>query len=673
MFKENKTFIILIVFLLNGLIACSQNDEGESLLSPEKKHVDQTRLINKILSQHHYRQSLLDDSLSVKVFNNYFDALDPNKYYFTKSDIQYFNKYRDKLDDFIAKGETDVAFQIFRLYKQKVLSRLDSIFVNIERGFDFTLDEYYDADFDTRDWVSTNEELNDRWRKAIKLQYLNIKLSNKEDDGIKDVLTSRYQRLKKNLEQFKSEDVYQLFMNSYTSVYDPHTSYFSPMSSENFKINMSLSLEGIGARLSQTIDFTVINEVLPGGPAYKSERLKKDDKIIGVAQGDDGLFDDVIGWRLDEVVQKIRGPKGSIVKLLILDKKNEESGIPDTVRLIRDKIKLEEQSAKADIIPISKGKREFKVGLIDIPSFYLDFEGARRNLPDYKSTTRDVKKLIDSLKNEGVNGLLIDLRFNGGGSLQEAIDLTGLFITTGPVVQVKNADGTIEVKRDNDPKVYFDGPMMVLVNRYSASASEIFSAAIQDYERGVVVGENTYGKGSVQQLIALDRYIASEDEAGQLKLTLAKFYRINGSSTQNIGVKPNIEFPTPYEAIEIGESAQPYALPWDNIPSSNFHKTKMVSSKTIEKLGDEFKKDLSNDKEMITFVDNIKEARLNKNDKKVSLNYKVRLEEKEKQEEEEVLSQTDGKQTSDFKEKTKGDLFLKESIMLFSDYFEMKK
>lgn len=566
-------------------------------LKPKPEHGNETFVIVNLLNRYHYRKATLNDSLSSVIFNNYFESLDPNKSYFLKSDLDYFEKYRFSLDNHLPEGNLDFGYQLFSIYRERALARINKIYKMLEKEPDFSAKEYLETDREKLPWVNSYTELDKRWEKIIKNQAMSYKLAGKEWKEIADLLKKRYQRVEKAFYQYNSEDVYQAYMNAFTSAYDPHTDYFSPIAKENFQIDMSLSLEGIGARLTQQLDYTKVAEIIPGGPAYKSKLLQKDDKIIGVAQGDKGEFVDVIGWRLDEVVQKIRGTKGTVVRLQVLKHNKDINALPDTIRLVRDKIKLEQSAAKAEVIPVNEGKETYKLGVITIPSFYISFEDKNKGVKDYKSTTRDVRHLIDSVKKIGVDGLLVDLRYNGGGPLQEAIELTGLFIPKGPVVQVKNTDSSLDVMEDDDNgKVFYDGPLAVLTNRYSASASEIFSGAIQDYERGIIVGENTFGKGTVQNLIDIGRYMRESDtELGQLKLTLAKFYRVTGSSTQRIGVVPDVAFPSPYDGEIFGEASRPNALPWDEISSSSFIKTHQVSPKTISKLNEIYLKHLSED------------------------------------------------------------------------------
>lgn len=660
--------------------ALSEMVDGDSLviLEPKPEHGSETFVIVNLLNRYHYRKTELNDSLSSTVFDNYIDALDPSKSYFLKSDLAYFKKYRYALDENLPEGDLTFGYQLFSIYRERSLARMDYIFEYLEKEPDFTLEQYFETDRENIPWATTHEELDEVWDKIIKNQALSYKLAGKEWPDIKDALTKRYKRMQKALYQYNSEDVYQSYMNALTGAYDPHTDYFSPIAKENFQIDMSLSLEGIGAQLTQQLDYTKVADIIPGGPAYKSKGLQKDDKIIGVAQGDDGEFVDVIGWRLDEVVQKIRGPKGSIVRLQVIKQSKDISSLPDTLRLIRDKIKLEKSAAKAEIIPIEEGRESYNLGVVTIPSFYINFDDMNKGVKDYKSTTRDVKHLIDSLKTRGIDGLMIDLRYNGGGSLQEAIELTGLFIPQGPVVQVRNTDKSVEVMEDEDKKVYYSGPLAVLTNRYSASASEIFSGAIQDYQRGLIVGENSFGKGTVQNLIDIGRYMRESDvEMGQLKMTLAKFYRVTGSSTQLIGVAPDIAFPSPYEDETFGESGRPNALPWDEIESANFQKTDQISAKMITKLQKLYENHLEDDEDMKELVKNIDEAKKLRSETAISLNYEKRkaMQQGEEAVEDDLSTSLDSseiKADEEIEKKLSDDPYLKEGLRLLAELSKSK-
>ena len=446
----------------------------------------------------------------------------------------------------------------------------------------------YETDRDKSQWAETTNELNDVWRKIIKSQSLSLKLAGKKQPEITETLKNRYDRFIKFFTQFNSEDVFGIYMNAITESYDPHTTYFSPKQSDLFKQQMSLSLEGIGAQLQQDNDYTKVVRILPGGDAEKTGKVKVNDFIIGVAQGADGEMVDVVGWRLDDVVKLIKGPKGTTVRLSILPAKTGVNGPSVEVTLVRDKIKLEDQAAKKETINYNSNGKELKLGVITLPGFYMDFEAYQNGDPNYRSTTRDVKKLVGELKSEGVDGIVMDLRNNGGGSLPEAVDLTGLFIKEGPVVQVRNSVGKVEILPDDDKEVFYNGPLVVLTNRFSASASEIFAGAIQDYQRGVIVGETTFGKGTVQVMLELSRFINDKEPVGDLKITYQKFYRVTGSSTQHKGVSPDIDLPSAYDANHYGESASPSALPWDVISPTSFQKSNQVNKATIDALNADY-------------------------------------------------------------------------------------
>lgn len=675
-------FAILASFgVSTGLSSHTTTFEADTLriLEPKPEHASEAYVITNLLKRYHYRKLSLSDSISSVIFDNYFESLDPNKAYFFKSDLKQFEHLRYDLDDQIPAGDLDFAYNAFELYRERALDRIDYIFGLLETEFDFTKKESYEFDREEAQWPATEEERDEIWRKIIKNQALTYKLSGNEWGKIVESLTKRYQRIQKAIYQYNSEDVFQSYMNAYTNSYDPHTDYFSPPDAENFQIEMGLSLEGIGARLMQNLDYTQVADIIPGGPAYKSKKILKDDRIIGVAQGDEGEFIDVIGWRLDDVVAKIRGPKGSVVRLQILKASEGVSAMPDTIRLVRDKIKLESQAAKSELIPITEGNTTYNLGVITVPSFYLNFDDLNAGLKDYRSTTRDVKKLIEELKGQGMDGLLIDLRYNGGGSLQEAIEMTGLFIPDGPVVQVRNTDQSVEKYQDKDGgNVYYDGPLAVLVNRGSASASEIFSGAIQDYKRGVIIGESTFGKGTVQNIIDLDKYIRDPNmKLGQLKMTLAKFYRVTGSSNQRIGIAPDVQFPSVYDTEDFGEASRPNALPWDEIENAKFKATDNIDEKLLDRLNVLYRSHLNEDPDLKKLVKEIEEAKLARNESSISLN----LEERKKRAEADDDRSTDLSTTVDQNEvtaldetnqKLKDDPYLKEGLKLLAEITKRK-
>ncbi len=554
--------------LLVGGVHATVPDAKFTELEPLPVHSNTTRNIVDALASRHYVSTLLDDELSSQIFDNYIDDLDPSKSYFLASDIKNFERLRFDMDNSLRRGNVEPAFEIFNVYHRRVVDRFEQIIAKLEAGidYDFTLDESLVLDREDAPFAQTKEELDDLWRKRIKNAVLNLKLADKDMAATQELLIKRYKnRLARTL-QTNSEDVYQLYMNSFTKTYDPHTQYFSPRTSENFNINMSLKLQGIGAVLQREDEYTKVVSLVPAGPAQKSKLIFPEDKIVAVGQGD-GEMVDVIGWRLDEVVQLIRGEKDTVVRLDIIPAADPDN--TKTIALTRNTVKLEEQSAKSDIIEVEQFGAVHKIGVIDIPTFYIDFQALQAGEKNYRSTTRDVQKLLVELMQAGVEGVVIDLRDNGGGSLQEAKTLTGLFIDRGPTVQIRSKSNRVDILNDRDIRTIYDGPLAVLVNRLSASASEIFAGAIQDYERGVILGNQTFGKGTVQSLLPLNR--------GQLKLTQAKFYRISGESTQHKGIVPDIEFPNDFDPEAIGESSLDAPLPWDKIKATGYRTKRSIA------------------------------------------------------------------------------------------------
>ncbi len=646
-------------------------------ISPDAKHTLESQLVTTVLTRYHYNRVPLNDSLSALIFNKFINQLDGGKNYFLKSDIDEFSKYKFDLDDFLANSNINFFFDVFNVYLKRVSQRMDYINKLLEKEFDYSTDEYFIIKRDSVDWPKDENEMNDDWRKRIKNDALLYKLNGKDWDFIKSTIQKRYKNITKYLFQYNSEDVFQLAMNAFAETIDPHTNYFSPITSDNFKIDMSLSLEGIGARLQVEDDFTKIVEVIPGGPADKSKQLKADDKIIGVAQGEDGEFEDVIGWRVNDVVKLIRGEKGTVVRLLVIPAGSDLNAKPKEVKLVRDKVKLEDQAAKSNLLEIENNGQKFKIGVINIPKFYSDFE-AQRNGEEGKSTTKDVRRLISELETKKIDGLIIDLRNDGGGSLTEAVELTGLFIKEGPVVQVRNSSNNIEINKDPDPSIVYSGPLAVMVNRFSASASEIFAAAIQDYGRGIIIGENTYGKGTVQNLIDLNMFTNRKNmRLGQVKLTVAKFYRINGKTTQKLGVKPDIELPSYFTAEEFGESSEPSALPYDEINKLNYEKYSDIQ-KFIPELIKRHNDRTLNDPDFQYLIEQIKEYRESRNQKMVSLNEEVRRKQKEADEERKFQRENELRKKKGLKLLDKGeipedkldntDYILNESAKILSDY-----
>jgi carboxyl-terminal processing protease len=542
-------------------------------LEPNERHRRVARLVAEVMERQHYRQASLDDKLSSQVFERYLESLDGNRSYLLASDVAEFEKYRYEMDDVIHSARLEPAFWMFGRLQQRNRERIAHAISLLDKEPDFSLEEDFRFDREHEAWPASVAELDELWRKRVKNDVLSLELAGKTWPEAQDVLRKRYERLLKRVDQVSADDVFETFMNAYSHVYDPHSNYLSPRNSEEYNIAMSLSYEGIGASLQLIDDYVTIVNILPGGPAALSGEVKANDRITAVGQGDAGTLTDVVGWRLDDVVQLIRGPVSTVVRLQVLPA-GATPGSPERIVVFtRNKVTLEAQAAKKEVRSIRRGDQELSIGVIDVPSFYQDYQARSAGEADYRSTTRDVRRLIGELKAEGVDALVMDLRNNGGGHLSEATSLVGLFIERGPVVQLRETGGRIEVLDDPEPGAAWDGPLVVLVNRASASASEIFAGAIQDYGRGLVVGQQTYGKGSVQNLYPLDRYaLGPKSGFGQLTVTIGKYYRVTGDSTQHRGVTPDIELPSLISTEDVGESTRDSALPWDRIRPATFER-----------------------------------------------------------------------------------------------------
>jgi len=627
----------------------TSKEEPLPILTPETQHATASKRIAARFTRGHYKKVKISDSLSQEVFNRYIKQLDFSRNIFLSTDIADFQKHSLEFDDVFARGKLSTAYDIYNLNMQRRLERyqyalslLDSEVVGNNSAdesqaspFDFSKDEFYDYDREDAAWSTSTAELDELWRIKVKSDVLNLLLAGKEWPKAKEVLTKRYKYAVKRIKQSESEDVFQLVMNSFARVVEPHTSYLSPRNAERFQMEMNLSLEGIGAVLRAEEDYTVIQSVVSGGPADSSKALKPKDRIVGVAQADKD-FEDVIGWRLDDVVDKIKGPKGTTVRLQILSGESDDISEIKEVTIVRDKIKLENKAAKSEVYyedtgiiksednteesvnasPAVQKTEGKKLGIITIPSFY-------------NNLSRDVKKEIAKLKEQEVEGIIVDLRGNGGGSLPEATLLTGLFIDKGPVVQIRNGANRVDVHRDKDGISHYDGPLTVMVDRYSASASEIFAAAIQDYGRGVIVGEHTFGKGTVQQHRGLGRvYDLYENPLGSIQYTIAKFYRINGGSTQHRGVLPDIAFPTAVDPDDWGESKEENALPWDQIDRAKYSKLSDVKS-DVTYLTSLYQQRIKENSEFNYLLADIETYKAEKDDKTISLNLETRKSKRE--------------------------------------------
>ncbi|GGY38327.1 carboxy terminal-processing peptidase [Pseudoduganella albidiflava] len=600
-------------------------------LKPAAQQTQAALWASRVLSRYHYKATPLDDAMSEKIYDRYFKSLDAEKLFFVQADLDKYAGAKGKLDDAIVGENLQMPFDIYNLYQQRFNERIAYARELLKTKPDFTLDESYQYDREKAEWPKSEADVKDLWRKRVKNDWLRLKLAGKDDKAIRDTLDKRYENYLSRSRKLNGEDVFQIFMNAYAMSIEPHTNYLGPRASDNFDIQMRLSLEGIGAVLQTRDEYTVIREIVTGSPAGMSGKLKVGDKIVGVAQGETGAVTDVLGWRIDDVVQQIRGPKDSKVRLQVLPGDAGPDAKPVMISLVRKKISMEEQSAKKTIMEVKDGAVKRRIGVISLPTFYQDFEARRRGDKDYKSATRDVARLLAELKKDKVDNVLIDLRNNGGGSLTEAVELTGLFIDKGPVVQQRSAEGRVEVENDTLPGLAWDGPIGVLINRGSASASEIFAAAVQDYGRGIVIGEPSFGKGTVQTLISLDRFAQDKQRLGELKMTVAQFFRINGGTTQLRGVTPDIKLPQLTDAENFGESSYDNALPYTVIKPAVYIPAGEVKD-IVPLLAKKHEARVAKDKDFQFLVEDVNYVKQQRKDNLISLNEKERRKERDEQE-----------------------------------------
>ena len=599
-FFQKKTLVLSLILIavylpspgkseVNNLSNTKDNNlyaDEFSALSPEIRHEAIGVLVAQFIQKSHYNNIKIDDELSSKALDLYIKNLDQNRMYFLESDLENFERYRYQLDDIVKNKPLDPVFEIFKVHQVRVRNRLNFAITQLSNEPDIFTDEYYTFERSEEPWAKNEAELNEIWRKRIINDVVSLALEGEQWESIQNILLKRYEGFIKRLDQVNNDDVFERFMNMFSNAVDPHSSYLSPRNADEYRIAMSLSYVGIGATLRTEEDFVQIVNIIKGGPADFDGKLKRDDRITAIAQGKEGEFVDVIGWRLDDVVDIIRGPKDSTVKLQIIPA-NALPGSPrEIIELTRGAVKLEEQAAKSQIVNVKKNGKDLSIGVIEVPGFYRDYSASSWRNSNFTSVTRDVKRLIGELNQEGIDGLVIDVRGNGGGHLTEATALTGLFIKNGPIVQFRKSTN---IRRnppqrldDPDPvsRVYYDGPLAVLVDRFSASASEIFAGAIQDYSRGIIIGQQTYGKGTVQNLYSLDQYFRKKDDKGlgQLTLTIGKYYRITGESTQHRGVYPDIVLPSNIDINDVGESARENALPWDVVKRTRFNASAPIDS-----------------------------------------------------------------------------------------------
>ena len=631
---KNKMLWVLLA-LLNVTQAATQEvagPQGLPLLAPLAPQAEAAGVTARVFSRYHYKPTPLDDALSEKIFERYLKAMDPEKLFFVQADIEQFAYARTLLDDAIYEQDLRIPFAMFNRYEQRVLERFTEARAMLKQGFDFAPPENYYYARDKADWAKSDSEVRDLWRLRVKNDWLRLKLAGKEPPAIRETLDKRYENSMSRVAKYKSEDAFQIFMDAYATSIEPHTNYLGPRASEDFDISMKLSLVGIGAVLQERDEYTTIRELVPGGPAMLSGKLKVGDRIVGVGQGKQAMPTDVVGWRIDDVVRLIRGTKDTVVLLDVLPADAGPDAKHVRIALVRNKISLEQQAAKKSIMETKEGGIVRRVGVISLPTFYQDFDARHKGEQDFKSASRDVARLLGELKKDKVDSVLIDLRNNGGGSLDEAVVLTGLFIDQGPVVQQRNAQGKIVVERDSKAGVAWDGPLGVLINRGSASASEIFAAAIQDYGRGLIIGEPSFGKGTVQTLINLDQMAERKKPVyGELKMTVAQFFRINGGTTQLRGVSPDIALPTIADAESFGESSYDNALPWTQIPAANYTPAGDFSD-VLPQLQQRHQQRVAKDRDFQNLQEDIAVLQAQRQKKFISLNEAERRQEREVQE-----------------------------------------
>ena len=619
--------VLIISFPIQHLQSTDETIPEVLISKPEDSHLLQ--LVTALTEQAHYSKKNVTNELSPFILVNFLEELDPSKMYFTKSDFHYFQRYRYQIDDALKQGKLEPIFDIFRIYRLRVQQRLEFCMNFILKKKDFNTDDYYDFDRNIKDWSNNEIGLKSLWQGKVQNDLLMIILAGQTQTEAVQILNKRYSRFVKTVNSYKKHDVINIFLNAYVQTLDPHSIYFDPLQAEEYEIQMSLSYQGIGARLNMENELVNVVDVIPGSPASKDGRLKSGDKITGILDQKNKSLIDVIGWNLNEVVKLIRGPKGSEVTLQIMPlDSNLES--PYLLTLKRDEVQLEDQAASSVIEELQMNDRTYSIGIITIPSFYQDFRAKRRNEEAFRSTSEDVKEIVDNLMEIGIDALLIDLRGNGGGLLTEATALTGLFIDDGPVVQLKDSRNKIEIIDDPISGSIYKGPLAVMVDRFSASASEIFAGAIQDYSRGIVIGQQTFGKGTVQSIYPLDRFsrFKSKNGFGQLTLTIGKFYRISGSGTQNRGVVPDIELPSFINKDRFGEETKKNTLPWDRITSLKYDHD-LSLDKSIALLQDKYSQRSKNNLPLKFLKEDIDSIKIQNQNTRLSLNLDIRINERE--------------------------------------------
>ncbi len=637
-----KVYLFLV---LGAALACKAAPAkpmkvvGSNDLQPDVRQQVVTKEVAELITRYNFKKVALNDSLSEIIYKNYLKKLDENHNYLLASDVADFDKYKDQLDDDIKAGNLNDVFYMFNVFQKRYLDAIKYSIAQVDKNFDFTQNETFTYDRDNLPFIASQADMDALWSKHVKYDLLNLKMATPDMAKNRATLKKRYNDLLSQSNKLTNQEVFQGFMDAFTEAIDPHTNYFNPFNAAQFNMEMSRSLEGIGATLGSENDYVTIETLVHGGPADKSRQVDVKDRIVAVAQGKTGEFQNIVGWNINNAIGLIRGPKGTTVRLQILPASSAVGGKTKTIVLVRDKIVLQDMLAKKEIRTYNNNGKTIKIGIINIPAFYVDNNAAQSGAANYHSTTRDVKLILDSLKNEHVDGIVLDLREDGGGSLAEAISLTGLFIKQGPVVQVRDTRDQVEVDNDEDPSIAYSGPLGVLVDRFSASASEIFTGALQDYGRAIVMGTQSYGKGSVQNEIEMDKVISpsladkvaqlmgknttvsggSESQFGQLNLTIAKFYRITGNSTQRHGVTPDITFPSVIPLDKYGEDTEPSAMPFDVIAKSDYTKFGDLSQAIVQ-LRKLHEQRMATSKSYQYLLDDVAEFKKHEEEKSITLN-----------------------------------------------------
>ena len=680
-----RTSALILGIVAAGSVAAVPTVTSDEELVPEIRHERIGELVTQFIQKSHYNQIAVDDELSSKVLDLYIKTLDGNRHHLLASDLEFFEQYRYALDDLIKSRPLDPVYDMYKVYRTRARDRFNYAISLLESEPDFFIEETYQFDRSEAPWATSEAELDEIWRKRVKSEALRLMLADKTWEETQEILTNRYKRVLRQLDQIKTDDVFEIFMNTFAHTLDPHSSYLSPRNSEEYRIQMSLSYFGIGASLRTEDEYVEIVNIIPGGPASVDGSLKPKDRITGVAQGGDGDMVDVVGWRLDDVVELIRGPKDTVVRLQIIPGGAIPGSGEKEVVLSRGQVKLEEQAAKSSIIEVPRDGRSWRVGIIGVPSFYRDYRALSNGDKNYTSTTKDVRRLIGELEAEGIDGLVMDLRGNGGGHLTEATALSGLFIDNGPVVQLRNSNGRVSRLDDPDPvaRVAYEGPLAVLVDRFSASASEIFAAAIQDYARGVIIGQQTFGKGTVQNLYSLDQYIKPEGDRGygQLTMTIGKYYRVTGESTQHRGVDPDIALPSSIDAERYGESVRETALPWDTVDTTRFRRGAPLTD-TIDSLTVSHYERAKDDPNYQYLVDGIREIEEARSRVTLSLNIDERRAEREEERARSLARENERRAAlglepiaslEDLEEEDRPDILLDQAAGIVSDLAQMRQ